>query len=254
MLLLWYHSISTNVTAYYELIRRIETLWTSNGKQFVVLYLKEATRLCQFYIAGNPTSSNASTRVASRSGLPTLLPSDLRRDFHNPHSDSRISWKVVLAVLSLYRVIKVPGKLKLSTITDPFSGISTTLNVGELGYVWATRFSQYNIKKQVGQQYLLPMRTAGPNNKISMLAAPLDAMVMAIKNPGLRQNLSTINSYFGAQISKILDREIDFISLLPTELIRSKEVAVYQDKLSIGKLSLKEEAAGKIRVFAIGDI
>jgi len=29
---------------------------------------------------------------------------------------------------------------------------------------------------------------------------------------------------------------------------------VYQDKLSIGKLSLKEEAAGKIRVFAIGDI
>jgi hypothetical protein len=36
--------------------------------------------------------------------------------------------KVVLAILSVYRVMSYKGTLKLSTISDPFSGISTTIS------------------------------------------------------------------------------------------------------------------------------
>jgi len=43
--------------------------------------------------------------------------------------------KILLGVFSIYRVMECERKLKLNTITDEFSGISTTLNVGKLGFL-----------------------------------------------------------------------------------------------------------------------
>jgi len=168
-------------------------------------------------------------------------------------AQGRIVWKVILALLGLYRVIKYPGQKKLSTITDPFKGSSETLNVGELALLWAHHFKPLAGKVPVGEMNLLPMRSAGPNSKISMLGAPYDAYYLATKAPALIEALATVNQYFHSGISYILDKEIEYLSSLSEIMDLAKEKALFGN-VRIGKLSLKEEPAGKIRVFAIGDV
>jgi hypothetical protein len=40
--------------------------------------------------------------------------------------------RVILGLLSLFRIIKFPGILKLETITDPFKGLEETLSLQRL--------------------------------------------------------------------------------------------------------------------------
>jgi len=55
----------------------------------------------------------------TKAGLPRVLPSYFRLRLQK--GDTMII-KVVLTVLSLYRVLPYKGKVKISTITDPFKG------------------------------------------------------------------------------------------------------------------------------------
>jgi len=155
--------------------------------------------------------------------------------------------------LGLYRVIKYPGRTKLSTITDAFTGIKPTVGVGEIGSVWSRLFAPLVGKPPKGEDYLLSMRSAGPNCKISMLGAPYDAYVLASRYPSLLNAFLTVNQYFDSSLSNLLDREIQHLSHI-SEVLGSKEDEALGRKLRIGKLSLKEEPAGKVRVFAIGDV
>jgi CII-binding regulator of phage lambda lysogenization HflD len=56
----------------------------------------------------------------SHSGLPRILPSYFRSEIRarNP-----LIIRYVLTVMNLYRVLPYKGKVKLNTITDPFTGI-----------------------------------------------------------------------------------------------------------------------------------
>jgi hypothetical protein len=71
--------------------------------------------------------------------------------------------------------MKYKGQVKLSTITDGFKGISTTFMPAEVATVW-TKFTPYLKKLRVSDTPLLLLRTAGPNYKISILGASLDAV------------------------------------------------------------------------------
>jgi hypothetical protein len=84
--------------------------------------------------------------------------------------------RVVLTILSYFRVIKCRGQLKLNTITDPFKGISPELYPVEVSNIW-TRFTPFLTKvRKEGQTGLLLLKTAGPNYRTSILGAPLDAL------------------------------------------------------------------------------
>jgi hypothetical protein len=155
---------------------------------------------------------------------------------------------VVLALLSLYRVIKYPGVLKLSSITDDFKGLDTRLPQVEVALCYNRLFKKLVGTPEKGAR-LLPIRTAGPNSKISFLGAPLDAYHIAVKCPNLVGYFATIAKFFDSEIFWVLEREIRFIK----DLISSGWKAPPKET-RIGKLSLKEEAAGKIRVFAIADV
>jgi hypothetical protein len=101
----------------------------ASGTKFTVLYLKKSTMLVYHYLSGNPTTSGSEIRVATRKGLPLIIP-DLLRDYIT-NKDPKVI-KVVLGILSIYRVMSFKGTLKLETITGPFSGVSTTLNPVEV--------------------------------------------------------------------------------------------------------------------------
>jgi len=55
----------------------------------------------------------------TRSGIPRILPTYFRKEIRNGNV---VIIKYILTILNLYRVLPYKGKVKLSTITDPFKG------------------------------------------------------------------------------------------------------------------------------------
>jgi len=94
-----------------------------------------------------------------------------------------------------------------------------------------------------GRTELIPLKTAGPNFKKSILGAPLDAYAWHNASEVLRSSFKTLSLYFNSSLAEKLDEEIEIVKdLCPVKVP------------ILGKLSLKAEAAGKVRVFAIVDV
>jgi hypothetical protein len=109
------------------MIYKIIRLKDNSGSTMTVSYLKSAKLLLDHYISGNPTRIKGlpgAVRVASSHGLPLIIPKTLRFEIQamNP---SVI--KVIQGILSVYRVLPAKPELKLSSITSPFSGLTTKL-------------------------------------------------------------------------------------------------------------------------------
>lgn len=92
---------------------------------FTCQYLKECLRLCQKHVANEATTSSSEPRVATRRGLPLIIPGELRLLLEKKDRDPRLV-KLVLTILSAFRVMPAQPKLKLETITSPFSGVYKT--------------------------------------------------------------------------------------------------------------------------------
>jgi hypothetical protein len=102
------------------------------------------------------------------------------------------------------------------------------------------RFNKVPFPK--GLESLLILKSAGPNYRTSILGAPLDAKAFS-GQPDLLNSLNIISDYFKSSIGELLRMEIDAVSELE-----------FTKVLKLGKLAIKEEAAGKVRVFAITDV
>lgn len=99
-----------------------------NGPTFVVQYCKECTRIVQAYVSGNPIFVT-NIPISLKGGLPSIIPGSIRSLLR--YGELNII-RGVLSVFSVYRVIKIPGKIHLSSITDPFKGWSKTLDDHEV--------------------------------------------------------------------------------------------------------------------------
>jgi hypothetical protein len=151
----------------------------------------------------------------------------------------------VLSLLQAYRVIKVPGVLKLSTITDPFKGESSKLGKYELLRA-VKELGSFPKLKPISLKLLT---SAGPNHSTSMLGVWKD--ILAWRESELLPSLKEFITLLDGEVSDFLDlfnSELDFLSDIEIP-VPSKE----NKKLILGKLAEKEEAAGKVRVFAITD-
>lgn len=222
----------------------IDSLWRNNGAKYTVDYLKEANRLVQFFVAGNPQSSDADLRIGAPGGLPIIIPANHRDLIRNniDHRDYPNICRIIFALLGCYRLIRYPGKLKLETITDPTD--SKGISPWELGYNLSLKFKPLfdQVKPGSYSYNLLSLTTAGPNNSISLLSAPLDAI--ALKGTDVANGLKVLSSYFKLGTYPLLEKEWEVLS----------DVACKKGTELLGKLSIKEEPAGKRRVFAIVDI
>jgi hypothetical protein len=140
--------------------------------------------------------------------------------------------------------MSIPGELKLSTITDPFTGRDDTLPLHEVKA--GLESLQVRLPKL---EHLSPVKLfysgkAGPNHPSSIQGIFHDIIAWS-QNPDLLVELERycyqlpggfefFNRMFpsGAQVLSDLNPE----------------------PLHLGRLALKQEAAGKIRVFAITDV
>jgi hypothetical protein len=91
------------------------------------------------------------------------------------------------------------------------------------------------------QYDLLALVTSGPNNSVSLLSAPLDAI--ALRSSEILTDLQNLSNYFKIGVYNLLEEELKVL-----DTIKGKGTEL------LGKLSIKEEPAGKRRVFAIVDI
>lgn len=221
----------------------IDSLWRNNGAKYTVEYLKEANRLLQFFVAGNPQSSDSDLRVGAPGGLPLIIPGNHRDLIINNqnHRDFPNVIRVIFALLGCYRLIRYPGTLKLETIID--KSTSQGLNPWEVGFTLSLKFKSIFDKTKIGKYSynLLSLTTAGPNNRISLMSAPLDALALRASN--ILGDLKVLSDFFSIGVYPLLERELEVLSDIPT---KGTEL--------LSKLSVKEEPAGKRRVFAIVDI
>jgi len=107
-----------------KLATRIERLQKLSGFSFTVLYLKEVYRLTTKTLMGEQVRQDLSCRVAMRRGLPLIIPGDLRLLME---AKDLVIIKLVLTIISVFRVMPAYPKLKLGTITDPFTGVSKSV-------------------------------------------------------------------------------------------------------------------------------
>nr|UPW42193.1 MAG: putative RNA dependent RNA polymerase [Guangxi riverbank mitovirus 3] len=238
-MLLWLNQVKIPAP-YQKMMDQVLHLRKCSGTKMTVLYLKGAKLLLDHYLAGQPSKSGQNPRIATKFGLPTIIPKVLRDEIRQGNLGVI---RVVGGILSVFRLLSFKGELKLQTITGEFEGISKSLPPLKVRAVVNEAFGDlFKIPKPKGNDILLNLKTAGPNHKVSILGAAMD-MYYLYHSTSLLEPMKKLIDYFGGDLWSLIQNEINFIQ----DLEPNKE-------LRIGKLSTKNEPAGKIRVFAIVDV
>jgi hypothetical protein len=226
-----------NPSPFYILGERIVSLMKHSGKGFTASYLKEAFRITVKYISGEKELKTLDElRMGLSFGLPKILPGEIRNFIR---SRDRPETKAALTILSIYRIIKSVPRLKLETITAPYTGVESPFSDWEI-YSFAR--SVLPRMKKVDSRFIISM-SAGPNSNPSVLGLPKDALAL-FGYPELLGAMNTIAQMFNCR---------DLLANLLAEAHILKKANIQFADLKVSKLAFKEEAAGKVRVFAILD-
>lgn len=151
-------------------------------------------------------------------------------------------------MFSLYRVIKVEGKLKISTIIDPLSVPQP--RVDGIGKQLATIVANYSSlfpKLDGSEERIKLLESASSSHSVSWTGLVKD--VYLLKDAGQLDNIEKMLVYTN---SKYLQKLLSMIKSLEGTY-QSVKNSFYKEPYT-GRLSLKEEAAGKVRVFAMVDL
>jgi len=238
-----------------------------HGHVYVVKYLKASQLAIQKSLAGTPVSSLNQLDAdlpyprLSNTGLPKWIPVRDRRLILINGSGSVIRWWLTL--YSVYRVISIPGKLKLNTITDsltvPISNIEQVAQeliqlIPKSKFVFSEvgdRVSNAYAVNRPGIQAVPLLEAASSTAKVSWLGliSDIDALARAGQLTTLLNFLLQTKQTVLLRLAlTIRDSLKECKNMLP--ITGDAYYALFGD-LPVGKLSLKKEAAGKVRVFAM---
>lgn len=260
--------------------KTVYTLSKKNGRPYVTKWLKANAVLLQQAVGGHKHKATQDLGVAvSRTarGLPRVIPSIMRKRIRNNERLVIIAW---LTLFNLYRVIEFEGKLKLSTITNP----GKVLSGGDI--ISFRDFIQFTFWPLVARLYPTGLAVASlektPKGKPplinSWVVSALQPSYFAILKSGtmgggtVSTDPASMNKSAKAWLRnpEMLSYLKEWVkALTPPPHFRRPQSAIEKfyndlvaagtadpldkDDIPLGKLSLKPEAAGKIRVFAIVD-
>lgn len=242
-LVTWIFEMEEQKKATSEFFNRVKTLWIKSGSNFTFLYLKECNRLIIKFLSGSPEVVAAKSGIYVRRdsfGIPSILPIELRSYLMNK---GNVGVKFILTVISIYRVFPTVQRAKLSTILDPFSGISRCIDFALLKRA-KKDLRLYAVPKF--NHKLINLESASPMATKSSWGSNLD-LVALWHHP--RQLLlviigltSTVTGWF------IL---LWIIPLLILAIIPALVSFIFWGILPVGRLSVVKDQAGKGRVVAI---
>jgi len=113
------------IKASYVLLSRLNVIRRTQGMGTMCKYMKACTLYIYHYLSVTKKHSFIHSHTfdlpvsLSAGGLPRILPSRFRDSVRKSRP---LEIRFILTILGLYRVLPYPGKVKLSTITDPFRG------------------------------------------------------------------------------------------------------------------------------------
>lgn len=120
--------------------------------------------LTQKYISGEKVRVTETLPFSLVGGLPRIIPGPFRKLIRE--GDQNVI-RLVLTALSLFRILRCPGNLKLETITKPFTGLSEELPSYELSRVLRSMFGRPSSLSDLDQPTHLFINKAGPNSSVS---------------------------------------------------------------------------------------
>lgn len=245
-----------------KVIQRIVSIHRTRGSKGLVLYMKTTTVLLQQCIGGHVLVDPgliSKTRVArAGKGFPKLIVSQDRALIKAGNTQLI---RLYLTIFNIYRVIAFRGILKLHTITAPFAGDRGDPLFKELFSLIGV-FAKLVLKEAKGSrlhtQKLFPevIPRSGPGASGPLISSnPLVLVLTArrLEQTGLSPHVSYFLRKFDAfdhipgimsgQILQTFRRccSLPFMPTLPSE------------EIPMGRLGFKEEAAGKVRAFAMVD-
>ena len=247
-----------------DFLRKMER---NHGPTFVVKFLKLNQLAIQKCIAGTPVKSLTGLDPTfytysrlSPAGLPVIIPTRdsglvLRR------ASPVIRW--YLTLFAVYRVIKVPGVIKLGTITDPMTVSQASVDkvASELTMLVPQQILNLETlagSRGFGHKVGVPMNPPLPllesaSATFSVAWMGYIADILTLKAQGQFNNLVEFCKITGQlhfmKMMLLLERNLSkSMGLIPWTSGLGLELVTQSP---VGKLSLKEEAAGKVRVFAM---
>jgi len=245
----------------FNFIRSCLAIYSSQGVKGLVLWLKALTVITQQALAGhnlNDMTLVSGCRVTrTKSGLARVI-NRLDRSLIRK-GDPKLM-RFYLTLFNLYRVLEFPGKLKLHTIVNGFAGNRSRLDL----YLRIFRYIP---------DFVQTIRSIAGDELIS--GAKLRLVIIPKSAPGTGNDLTSVSPlvlFMSARnlVEQGLDRSILYFATLYEKgsLVRYPGLrAIFSDlaycalnmpgipstTYSVGKLGFKDEAAGKVRVFAMVD-
>lgn len=222
------------------------SMYRKHGDTYTVKYLKACSLAISKSIGKEKLESLrvlepdlALPRLTS-SGLPKFIPS---RDRRLIIGGSVPVIRFYMTLFSVYRVISIPGKLKLETIIQsPTVTLDSIKEVADQ-LINLINPSMFHVKSLYREGRLSWLETASPSHKVSWMGLfsdpkllqshKLDTVLISILKLLKKDNLVTL-----------------FECLLEMDLPHNHWLQRSKD---VGKLSIKSEPAGKERVFAMVD-
>jgi len=241
-----------------KLVYKFSVLYKHQGMKGLVISLKATTVIMQQSIAEFRLHdmSGLNTRVSrGRGGLPRLICNQDRVLIAKGNTDLM---RFYLTIFNLYRILEFPGKIKLESITNAFSGNQSLRDVYQGVFDAAPEFARL-INKLAGNRITSHGITMGPILKSSPGANPYQSAshpFTLLITSRLHKELGTdaIILYFAKYFEKATKvRYPGFSRIFQTGAELALNLGLPSTTFKLGRLGLKEEAAGKVRVFAMVD-
>lgn len=215
-------------------------------------------------------------------GLPRIIPAAERHRIRR--GDIRVI-RFWTGLFNLYRVIQIPGVLKLQTITDPFKGsplslielVGQLIDSRRLFFDYLPDFPSVRSSNLVPKDFVLS-RSASPSNKMSCLGIITDISLMNTEAPQLWQEvlyyLHSVETKVSSPFLKALQTGYELgerlkafdmkemtgvktgLKFMQTDHLMMKDSLRAHGLpagLGLSQFAIKIEAAGKIRLFALMD-
>jgi hypothetical protein len=235
---------------------RILKVWKDSGVKFTIIYLSECLRLVCVYIAEDGIK-NKKTWVATycRSGLPKILGMkgrqciiDYRNAINAGTASTDVSLKfarVIISVLSFFRMMSPEHVLNFGTVVDPLKEGSLPLPEKDI----ARGLSSLGLRRlKTSSPRFLWSNKAGVNTRYAFLSIGLDLLgIIAV--PRVWWSMLRYAFYMGYYLFCFIF-VMASLWCLPFFIIFTPLVGFFR----LGRLSIVKELKGKARVVGITDM
>lgn len=243
------------------LVSNMFHLWNVLGNGQFIAYLKVSLYAINSFLGGKPlpNTKDQAVLVKLSNGLPAFIPSHYRRLIRENNIDFI---HIIVSVLYAYKGLGMDyGQPDFSSINGPkFGGLVNNYTYDQFK-VFASSFGSRLAKStqpikyySCPELYLLSASANGVLRGPSTAFKNLDYYILRTKYPALRAAMISFAEGIGhSRFLKKFINPADGIlvpSHIQSVIPKNREILKIPE---LGKLCLKYEAAGKIRIFAIGD-